>query len=410
MPSPDVLPQPSPRRCPYCLHPETDRLHAHPMAPISGASLHRGYDVVACRRCGGVFASPLPVQADFDRYYAEQSKYEDPMRLGAPSGVDQRRFAAIAEGLAQALPDPTLRLLDVGCATGGLLSALKQQGFTALSGLDPSPPCAQCARALTSATVHVGSLFEPLPGGPYDVLTAIGVLEHLRDLDGAVPGLASGLVPGGLLYVEVPDLLGFPASTEAPFQEFSTEHVTFFTTRSLDTLLGRFGFQRAFGETVLRSHSGGSRMQVLALAYRKTLAAPPLLERDPGGPVAAEEYVRVSRSRDRPLQTLVSDLVADGQPFAVWGAGTLSCRLMADSRLAEAPIVAFVDSNPHLQGRTLGGRAIHSPAWLRGFQGPIFVASLGHGPAIEASLRTDLALANRIIHPPVPTTNPPVKG
>ena len=403
---PELIPLPRP--CPCCLHMEADRIHRHPLAPIAGASLHAGYDVVACQRCGGVFASPLPAQSDFDRHYAQQSKYEDATSLGAPSTVDQRRFAAIAQGLAQALPERSVRLLDLGCATGGLLLALQQQGFTALSGLDPSSACAAYARSLTGAPVHAGSLFEPLPGGPYEVLTAIGVFEHLRDLDAAVPGLSGALVPGGLLYLEVPDLLGFPASTEAPFQEFSSEHVTFFTGRSLDVLMGRFGFERAFGGTLQRIHSGGSRMQVLALAYRKTTAIRPGIEKDLEGPAAAVEYVRISLERDRPLQALLAELAAGDEPFAVWGAGTLSCRLMAASPLARAPIAAFVDSNPHLQGKTLGGREIHPPAWLRGFSGPILVASLGHGPAIEASLRGELALANPVILLPIPP--PPAQG
>jgi len=376
------------------------------MAPIDGASLHAGYEVVSCQRCGAVFASPLPAQKEFDRHYAQQSKYEDPTSLGAPSCVDQQRFAAIAEGLSQGLQAPSLRLLDVGCATGGLLEALRQRGFTSLFGLDPSVSCAQFAQAHSGALVHIGSLFDPVPGGPYDILTAIGVFEHLRDLDEALLGLASALVPGGLLYVEVPDLMGFPASTEAPFQEFSTEHVTFFTERSLDTLLKRFGFQRAFGGTVQRWHSGGSKMQVLAVAYRRTLALPAAIEEDLEGPDAAREYVRISLERDLPLQTLVAQLASSDQVFAVWGAGTLACRLMGASPLARAPIAAFVDSNPHLQGHTLGGRPIHPPDWLRTFPGPIFVASLGHGNAIEATLRGKLGIQNPVIHP---TVHPPPK-
>jgi len=401
MPHPDAIPHPLPRSCPCCLNSDVDLIHRHAMAPILGASLHAGYDVVACCRCGGVFASPLPPQTAFDHHYAEQSKYEETTRLGDPSPVDQQRFAAISMELAQAIQNTSLRLLDVGCAIGGLLWALKQRGFTNLSGLDPSPACAAYAQAMTGASLHVGSLLEPLPGGPFDVVTAIGVLEHLRDLDVAILGLAAVLATGGLLYVEVPDLLGFPASTEAPFQEFSTEHVTFFTEHSLDALMGRFGFEKAFGGAVQRSHSGGSRMQVLALGYHKALAPPPLIERDLEGPEAAKEYVRVSLVRDRPLQSLLSALATGDESFAVWGAGTLSCRLMAAPAMAKAPIAAFVDSNPHLQGQSLGGRLIHPPAWLRGFPGPIFVASLGHGPAIESAIRADLALPNRVILPPV---------
>ena len=35
-----------------------------------------GYDVVVCDKCGFVFADGIPLQADFDGYYAAMSKYE----------------------------------------------------------------------------------------------------------------------------------------------------------------------------------------------------------------------------------------------------------------------------------------------------------------------------------------------
>ncbi len=59
------------------------------------------------------------------------------------------------------------------------------------------------ARRRHGLAVAPGTVFDPLPGGPHDVLIAVGVVEHIRDLDRAVANLAAGpeagrpALPGG---------------------------------------------------------------------------------------------------------------------------------------------------------------------------------------------------------------------
>jgi SAM-dependent methyltransferase len=368
------------------------------LAPIEGISLHAGYRVVACAACGAVFADGIPDQAAFDRYYVASSRYEDSTRLGRPSAVDRARFKAIAAELAEGLGSRDLRVVEVGCSTGGLLAELRSLGFPHLLGVDPSPQCAHTVEALYGIPALHGTAFDTVPGGPWELLIAVGVAEHIRDLDRALTAFSAALVPGGLLYLEVPDLAGFHRTNEAPFQEFSTEHITFFTRTSLTNLLARHGFTPAFGRVAQRHHGGGSSMQVLAWAFRKSAApaAGVTLEMDVEGPAAASCYrdlcVALAETESRRLALLLD---VPG-PFVVWGAGTVACRLMAGAILPRLPIAAFVDANPHLQGCHLGGLPIHSPAWLRDFPGPILVASVGYEADILRMLREELGLPNAV--------------
>lgn len=392
------LPLPVPRSCPVCANSAQELIHDHRLAPIEGVSLHAGYRVVACQACHMVYADGIPAQEAFDHYYQACSKYEDGLRLGLPSPVDQIRFSTIAEELAAALPNREVSIAEMGSSTGGLLAELRKRGFQNLLGVDPSPVCGRLAQQLHGLQVSEGTVFAPIPGGPHDVLIAVGVVEHIRDLDRALANLAKGLKPGGLLYLEVPDLEGFHLTNEAPFQEFSIEHINFFTRRSLENLLGRFGFQPAFGHIVEREHSGGSTMQVVAWAFRKD--AHPAIHAptpDPAGPAAARQYRAHCQRQSIPEQELMRRLAQEGTPLAVWGAGTVACRLLATTALSEVPIVGFVDSNPHIQGRRLGGAMIHPPQWLKTFPGPILIASRGYSLEIETIIREDLKLANPLL-------------
>jgi len=398
-PGPDPaapLPAPLPRPCPVCASPRRELIHDHPLAAIAGVSLHAGYQVVACAGCGMVYADAIPAQAAFDHYYRACSRYEDGHRLGLPSPADQARFRAIAAELAAELADPGAAIAEIGSATGGLLAELQRLGYRRLLGIDPSPLCASTARALHGLETAAGTIFEPIPGAPHDVLVAVGVVEHLRDLDRALANLAAALAPRGLLYVEVPDLEGFHLTNEAPFQEFSTEHVNFFTRASLGNLMGRHGFEPAFGRIVQRIHSGGSTMQVVAGAFRKG-GAPRRPEPDPAGPAAARTYRDLCAAQAGPERELMERLARAGAPIAVWGAGTVACRLMATTALRRVPVAAFLDSNPHLQGRTLAGVPVCPPEWLRGFPGPVLIASKGYAGEIRRAIREDLGLANPLL-------------
>jgi SAM-dependent methyltransferase len=390
------LPVPVPRSCPVCESPSQELIHDHHLAPIEDVSLHAGYRVVACSLCGMVYADGIPSQDAFDHYYQACSRYEDTPRMGLPSAVDQIRFCTIAEELAMQLPDRGLAIAEIGSSTGGLLTELKKRGFQHLLGLDPSPLCARTGRELHDLQMALGTIFDPLPAAPHDVVIAVGVLEHVRDLDRALLNLGKALKPGGLLYLEVPDLEGFHLTNEAPFQEFSTEHIHFFTRKSLDNLLACHGFQPAFGHIVQRIHSGGSSMQVVAWAFRhsgKTRSP----ERDTTGPAAARVYAAQCEEQSASEKHLMDRIVQEGQSIAVWGAGTVACRLMATTALRNAPIAAFLDSNPHLQGRSLGGVSIHPPQWLHGFSGPVLIASRGYAQEIRRILQEELTLGNPII-------------
>jgi ubiquinone/menaquinone biosynthesis C-methylase UbiE len=79
----------------------------------------------------------------------------------------------------------SLSILDVGCATGRLLSALANAGATRLSGVDLAPKILDVARRKlvgqrVKADLHEADAEEalPWPAESFDVVTLIGVLHH----------------------------------------------------------------------------------------------------------------------------------------------------------------------------------------------------------------------------------------
>src|SRR5205085_1494397 len=66
----------------------------------------------------------------------------------APRPGGAARLASTAADIARLVPAPTARIVDIGCANGGLLGALQQLGYRRLLGVDPSPQCVENVRQL----------------------------------------------------------------------------------------------------------------------------------------------------------------------------------------------------------------------------------------------------------------------
>src|SRR6516165_8936051 len=89
----------------------------------------------------------------------------------------------LSRDVARFIPSQDASVLEIGCASGGLLAALKDLGFTRLTGSDPSPACVKATMAcgIPAFAATVGNM--PSSKGPYDFLILTGVIEHIADLD-----------------------------------------------------------------------------------------------------------------------------------------------------------------------------------------------------------------------------------
>jgi SAM-dependent methyltransferase len=393
-----MRPHNSRRPCLVCGGEERRLLFRQRFAQIAGGSLLNGYDVVVCSDCGCGFADDLPSQGEFNSYYKGLSRYESPERAGENPVFERDRAAAIADLIISFLPSRDGRVLEVGCATGRLLHEIRGRGFANVSGLDPSPSCAATALREFGIAVETGTLFTlSRREDEVDMGVLVGVLEHIRDLPGALSVLWRVLKAEGRLYVEVPDACEFATWLDAPFQQFSVEHINFFSRWSLENLLRVNGFRVLDLERLARPVTETSTMPVIAAIFEKTGGPPGRWVRDESTEAGLLEYIRRSKVLAQSDVAVIDNLVESGDPIVLWGVGTNATRLLSTTRLGEANIVAFFDSNPKVQGKELLGVTIRPPAELRQMPYPVLIASRVFQDEIERQIREDLHCPNRII-------------
>jgi ubiquinone/menaquinone biosynthesis C-methylase UbiE len=138
---------------------------------------------------------------------------------------------------------PGGHVLDVGCGNGEMLDQYRALGWRT-TGVEPGPESAELARSkghsiITGLVEDLG-----LPAESFDAITLWDALEHIPNPQVVLRELYRILVPGGRIYIHVPNY----GSTYARlwqdrwFMFTAPLHYFHYSAATLSTLLARTGF------------------------------------------------------------------------------------------------------------------------------------------------------------------------
>jgi GT2 family glycosyltransferase/2-polyprenyl-3-methyl-5-hydroxy-6-metoxy-1,4-benzoquinol methylase len=171
--------------------------------------------------------------------------------------------------IAALVPAGARRVLDVGCAAGGLGRLLKSRARCEVVGIESHAGAAEAARHhLDQVLVMDLDAAESLPfeAGAFDCVVCADVLEHLRDPERALRLLRRYLAPEGTLVASIPNVRH--ASVLVPLLvagrfEYQAEgildrtHLRFFTLAEIVAMVERTGF-RATGAAATKTPEDGA--------------------------------------------------------------------------------------------------------------------------------------------------------
>jgi 2-polyprenyl-3-methyl-5-hydroxy-6-metoxy-1,4-benzoquinol methylase len=208
----------------------------------------REHHVVICLDCGLTFLNPQHDVEDYDRYYA----LSDYKPIKTPPDVflrrhEYRRIQAsyLLDTLRSWWPNrelPDLNAVDIGCGPGVLLHYLAKAGLN-VTGLEASDDAADYAEHTLGLNIIRGSVnAELLPENSFDIAVSTASIEHFTDPHGALLAMGQSLKPGGLLYVNTPDLLGMVLK-KGEASQFKFVHTYYFTEISLTNLIEKAGYR-----------------------------------------------------------------------------------------------------------------------------------------------------------------------
>ncbi len=361
-----------------------------------------------------VYADTPASQDAYNRYYAAQSSYQSPAGTGSATPVwDLERLAAAAKAIGRAVENAgkskDVTICDIGCANGGLLEALRREGFSNLTGIDPSAICVANTQDL-GFRAKVGDLSN-LPGdnGEFDVVVLTAVMEHVLDVRGATAAVARVCAADGIVFLEVPDAVEYENFLHAPFQDFNTEHINHFSRAALRNLMRQFGFTVVLEESHTLPGAGGLRMASLFTGYANTGASVAEdWEHNESFRESIERYILASSIFLSSLDRQLRETLPAGD-VVVYGTGQLAMKLLKETVLGERRITAFVDGNPVKAGQRFGGVPVVLPEDLRetaGGAAPILITTLLHADGIRQRI-AGLGLPNPVFSLQVPAASSP---
>ena len=205
---------------------------------ITDSACGRPLRIVKCLECGLIYANPCPSISNLISNYKNMA---DLLYLQEEEG--RRRSARfILKELNKF--KKTGRLLDIGCATGFLLSEAQKAGFE-VYGVEISEWAVKYAQdTLKLKNVFCGKLDEAeFPAGYFDVVVLKDVIEHLPDPKNTLIEIRRVLKSNGLICVNTPDIASLASRVlRAKWWGVKQEHLYYFTKKSFYKMLQVSGF------------------------------------------------------------------------------------------------------------------------------------------------------------------------
>lgn len=254
-----------PWRCPGCGSWRQRRRLARCAGVVAASPLRQQVFANGCPHCGLIYAAPRPAADQLESMYAETGEWA----TSHPGGrevprIGRQLLRAVDERTGICAPVERSQVLDFGCGHGRWLNALAKCGWDTF-GIDPSTKTA-FARHTELAAV---------PGSPrFQLVIASHVLEHVPDPGEVLNALGRATLPGGWIFVSVPNLDRLPDHREWRYVLNARAHMAAYSFDCLQVLLDRAGFGDVTLVTLPReTRKGLKRLRVVA--RRGAPARPP---------------------------------------------------------------------------------------------------------------------------------------
>jgi 2-polyprenyl-3-methyl-5-hydroxy-6-metoxy-1,4-benzoquinol methylase len=313
----------------------------------------RGLTVHLCQDCALV--QSLPRTATAARQPAAISGGADWGNLRYGKGF------RVADTMAALGGRQPRRILDIGSNRGAFLFAAREAWPEAtITAVEPDARVVGDYAALPGVTLHLAPVEAvALEEGGHDLVHCSHTLEHVADPVAVLKQIAAALAPGGVAYIEVPDLATV-ARADIVEEWFIDKHLYHFDRDSLALALARAGLRPVAGI------AAGLHLSAVVERGPWRGALPP---GDPARTAALiAGYVERLAANRAALAGAAARIarMADCGRVAIWGAGRILDSLVRIGGLDLGRIAAVVDRELVKHTAAVHGAPLIAPAGLAG--------------------------------------------
>lgn len=204
-----------------------------------------GARFVTCTECHLVFQNPRPDYNDLaarydDAYFQYEIDNEESFFQLMLMGL---KDAGFFKSILPSLPS-VRRFLDIGCATGRLLSHMKSLGWET-AGVELCAESADYGNKTHAVNIHSCDLFQAnFPSEHFSTVHASHLIEHVDNPKKFVDEVARILLPGGVFVCVTPTIDGFQSRLHGKqWRSAIPDHVTLFSKKTLRDMCTQAGLK-----------------------------------------------------------------------------------------------------------------------------------------------------------------------
>jgi 2-polyprenyl-3-methyl-5-hydroxy-6-metoxy-1,4-benzoquinol methylase len=221
-------------RCPVCGSTSTRELWSYPH-----------YTFVRCPVCTLVYQNPQPLPDNLferydDEYFAYEIENEEAYFNLMKLGLDDIGFDAVTADLTVS----RRAVVDIGCATGRLLSSLKDSGWR-VQGVEVCRPSAEYGIKTYGIPIHIGTLESArLPDASFEIVHCSHLIEHLTDPVSFLAEVRRVMGSDGRFILSTPNISGFQEKLMSErWRSAIPDHLFLYSKKTLTRLLESNGFR-----------------------------------------------------------------------------------------------------------------------------------------------------------------------
>ncbi len=344
--------------CPICSS-KAESMKEFSYIDLSDIDLNYTQKVCSCENCGFVFVSNPLEKENLESKYNRNSIYEfngrkkDSIESQKNRDDGNRHFSFIQSALSD-----VETVLEIGCASGYLLSLFKKAGKI-VYGVEPSQENVCSAKYFYDIDMYCGLVedFLKKENSPkYDLVILSHVLEHIKNPKLLIQQIKSICK---YIFIEVPCIE--LKKVDQPYGFFCNEHFGYYSMNSLDYLMNSCGFKCKNMYIHIDSKyvipSGFPAISSIWINefvddknYKLPVPCSDVLDQ-------FNTYMKQSEILHQLISKKIED-IPDDFNGAVYGAGPNTSRLMGETDLNKKNIKVIFDKDSRKYGKTLNGVSI----------------------------------------------------
>lgn len=197
------------------------------------------HDLLKCADCGFVFMRKIPTNKELEDYYSIYA-YEKEKEIPEPTRLSFENLLNSFEKYRQ-----NNRILDVGCGEGWILELAMKRRWQAYGTEFSSKAIEICEKK--GIKMYAGVLQpENIKEKDFDIVVSSETIEHINNPREELANIYQLLRQGGLLYITTPN---FNSYLRRMMKERYAiikypEHLSYYTAKTLNRVLGETGFSK----------------------------------------------------------------------------------------------------------------------------------------------------------------------